>query len=61
MNAFLGMHVTKLVGVMFLLIFLMDLLAALSFSGSFAVLIFLCLIFGIIGILLVISRQPQNR
>ncbi|XP_055306357.1 probable cationic amino acid transporter isoform X2 [Sitodiplosis mosellana] len=56
-----GMHVTKLVGIMFILIFFLDLLAACSYSGAFAGIIFTGLAFGIIGILLVISRQPQNR
>lgn len=46
---------------MFILIFFMDLLAACSYSGAFAGIIFTGLAFGIIGILLVISRQPQNR
>lgn len=55
------MHVTKLVGIMFVLIFFMDLLAACSYSGAFSGLIFTGLVGGIIGILLVISRQPQNR
>lgn len=57
----LGMHVTKLVGIMFGLIFLLDLLAACSFSGTLAGLIFTILIVSIITILMIISRQPQNR
>lgn len=57
----LGMHVTKLVGIMFVLIFFMDLLAAVNYSGSLASFIYTGLLFGIIGVLLVISRQPQNR
>lgn len=52
---------TKLVGIMFVLIFFMDLLAAASYSGTFAGLVFTVLIVGIIVILLIISRQPQNR
>lgn len=56
-----GMHVTKLVGLLFVLIFCIDLLAAVSFSGSFAILIYLGLMSAIIGVLLIISRQPQNR
>lgn len=55
------MHVTKLVGVMFLLIFLLDLLAAIGVSGTFAGLILTSLVIGIFVILLIISRQPQNR
>lgn len=55
------MHVTKLVGIMFVLIFFMDLLAACSYSGAFAGFIFTALAVGIIAILLIISRQPQNR
>lgn len=56
-----GMHVTKLVGIMFVLIFFMDLLAAIGYTGVFSGFIFTALIIGIIGILLIISRQPQNR
>lgn len=55
------MHVTKLVGVMYLLIFLLDLLAAIGVSGTFAGLILTSLVIGIFVILLIISRQPQNR
>lgn len=55
------MHVTKLVGVMFILIFLLDLLAAIGVSGTFAGLILTSLVIGIFVILLIISRQPQNR
>lgn len=58
---FQGMHVTKLVGIMFILIFFMDLLAAVSYTGAFSGFIFTALVFGIITILLIISRQPQNR
>lgn len=52
---------TKLVGVMFLFIFLLDLLAAIGVSGTFAGLILTSLVIGIFVILLIISRQPQNR
>lgn len=55
------MHVTKLVGIMFGLIFLLDLLAACNYSGTFSGLIFPALSVGIIVILMIISRQPQNR
>lgn len=57
----LGMFVTKLVGLMFLCIFVMDVMLAVGFSGSFFSLIFIFLILSIIFILLVISRQPSNR
>lgn len=57
----LGLHVTKLVGVMFGLIFFLDLLAAISYSGIFSGFIFTVLPIGIIVILMIISRQPQNR
>lgn len=56
-----GMHVTKLVGIMFVLIFFLDLLAACSYSGAFSGFIFTILVVSIIAILLIISRQPQNR
>lgn len=55
------MFVTKLVGLMYICIFFLDLLLAIGFSGSFFALIFTFLILSIIFILLVISRQPQNR
>lgn len=55
------MYVTKLVGIMFGLIFLLDIGVAIGWSGSFAIFIYILLIFGIFGLLLVISRQPQNR
>ena len=55
------MFVTKLVGLMFICIFFLDLLLAIGFSGSFFGLIFTFLVLSIIFILLVISRQPQNR
>lgn len=52
---------TKLVGVMFICIFLLDLLSAIGVAGTFAGLIITTLVIGIIVILLIISRQPQNR
>lgn len=55
------MHVTKLVGIMFVLIFVLDLLAAIGVTGTFAGLILTSLVIGIFVILLLISRQPQNR
>lgn len=58
---FSGMHVTKLVGIMFVLVFFLDLLAACSYSGAFSGFIYTVLVVGIIAILLIISRQPQNR
>lgn len=56
-----GIFVTKLVGLMYICIFFMDLMLAIGFSGSFFGLIFIFLIVSIVFILLVISRQPQNR
>lgn len=55
------MYVTKLVGVMFVLIFVLDLMAAIGVSGTFAALVITSVVIGILVILLVISRQPQNR
>lgn len=55
------MFVTKLVGIMYGCIFTMDLMLAIGFSGTFTGLIFSFLFLSIIFILLVISRQPQNR
>lgn len=54
-----GMYVTKLVGVMYVLIFFLDLIAAIGLSGTG--LVITGLVIGIIVILLIISRQPQNR
>ncbi|XP_065364572.1 high affinity cationic amino acid transporter 1 [Calliphora vicina] len=56
-----GMYVTKLVGIMFGLIFFLDLFAAIGWSGGFAAFIYFILFIGIFVILLIISRQPQNR
>lgn len=55
------MYVTKLVGVMFVLIFVLDLMAAVGVSGTLAGLTITVLVLGILVILLIISRQPQNR
>lgn len=55
------MFVTKLVGLMYGLIFTMDLMLAIGFSGSFFSLIFIFLVLSILFILLVISRQPSNK
>lgn len=56
-----GMYVTKLVGGMYVLIFFLDLIAAIGFTGTFAGLLITGFVIGIIVILLIISRQPQNR
>ncbi|KAH8392956.1 hypothetical protein KR200_004397, partial [Drosophila serrata] len=56
-----GMYVTKLVGIMFGLIFFLDLFAAIGWSGGLAAFIYFILFIGIFVILLIISRQPQNR
>lgn len=55
------MFVTKLVGLMYICIFCMDVMLAIGFSGSFFSLFFIFLVLSIIFILLVISRQPSNR
>lgn len=55
------MFVTKLVGLMYICIFCMDVMLAVGFSGSFFSLFFIFLVLSIIFILLVISRQPSNR
>jgi len=55
------MYVTKLVGIMFGLIFFLDLFAAIGWSGGLAAFIYFILFIGIFVILLIISRQPQNR
>lgn len=56
-----GMYVTKLVGGMYVMIFLLDLFAAIGVTGTFFGLFLTSLVLGIITILLLISRQPQNR
>lgn len=55
------MFVTKLVGIMFVLVFFMDLFAAVGWCGAFAVFIYVVLFIAIVVLLLIISRQPQNR
>uniref|UniRef100_A0A182TR56 Cationic amino acid transporter C-terminal domain-containing protein n=1 Tax=Anopheles melas TaxID=34690 RepID=A0A182TR56_9DIPT len=60
-NKFYGMFVTKLVGLMYVCIFLLDLFMAIGLTGAFYSLAYTVLVFSIIWILLVISRQPQNR
>ncbi|XP_052866671.1 probable cationic amino acid transporter [Anopheles cruzii] len=56
-----GMYVTKLVGLMYVCIFLLDLFMAIGLSGAFYSLVYTALVLGIFGILVTISRQPQNR
>uniref|UniRef100_A0A182J0S5 Cationic amino acid transporter C-terminal domain-containing protein n=2 Tax=Anopheles atroparvus TaxID=41427 RepID=A0A182J0S5_ANOAO len=56
-----GMYVTKLVGLMYVCIFLLDLFMAVGLTGTFFALAYTVLVFSIITILIVISRQPQNR
>lgn len=55
------MFVTKLVGLMYVCIFLLDLFMAIGLTGAFYSFAYTVLVFSIIAILLVISRQPQNR
>ncbi|KAJ0183707.1 hypothetical protein K1T71_000130 [Dendrolimus kikuchii] len=58
-----GMYVIKSVGVMYILIILFDILAAYGSPGSstFTAVVMALLFIGIIIILLMISRKPQNR
>ncbi|EDS28687.1 cationic amino acid transporter [Culex quinquefasciatus] len=56
-----GMFVTKLVGLMYALIFFLDLFMAIGITGPFFSLVYTALVLGILFVLLVISRQPQNR
>lgn len=55
------MYVTKLVGIMFGLIFLLDVGVAIGWSSGFAIFIYVILLLSILVLLLIISRQPQNR
>ncbi|XP_062556330.1 cationic amino acid transporter 3 [Armigeres subalbatus] len=56
-----GMFVTKMVGLMYACIFFLDLFMAIGITGTFFSLVYTALVLGIFCILLVISRQPQNR
>lgn len=53
----------KAVGVMFVMIFLFDVLAAYGNPGTstFTAIVMVLLFLGIVLILLLISRKPQNR
>lgn len=58
-----GMFVMKMVGLLYILIFIFDLTVVLGMGSDSSIvtyLIFLLLI-AIIAVLLVISRKPQNR
>lgn len=61
-----GLHVVKLVGVLFVLTIIFDIIMAyyincLDWSNTFVVLIFCGIFFAIVGCILAISRQPQIR
>ncbi|XP_026759003.1 probable cationic amino acid transporter [Galleria mellonella] len=58
-----GMFVIKSVGVMYVLIIVFDIFAAYGNPGNstFTTVVMMFLLIGIIGILLLISRKPQNR
>ncbi|XP_058453984.1 high affinity cationic amino acid transporter 1 isoform X2 [Malaya genurostris] len=56
-----GMFVTKMVGLMYACIFFLDLFMAIGITGSLFALIYTALVLSILSILVVISRQPQNR
>ncbi|XP_033223446.1 probable cationic amino acid transporter [Belonocnema kinseyi] len=58
-----GRYVMKLVGILYLLILIFDLIIVCGMGnmGTFTTLLMFAFLFGIIGILLVISRKPQNR
>ncbi|XP_014228432.1 probable cationic amino acid transporter [Trichogramma pretiosum] len=58
-----GKHVMKLVGILYLLIFIFDLHIVISMgsAGGFAKFLMFVFFFAIFGVLLLISRQPQNR
>nr|XP_037868035.1 probable cationic amino acid transporter [Bombyx mori] len=60
---FTGLFVIKAVGVMFVMIFLFDVLAAYGNPGTstFTAIVMVLLFLGIVLILLLISRKPQNR
>lgn len=55
------MFVTKMVGLMYACIFFLDLFMAIGITGTFFSLVYTALVLGILCILFIISRQPQNR
>ncbi|XP_006558911.1 cationic amino acid transporter 3 isoform X2 [Apis mellifera] len=58
-----GRYVMKLVGILYLLIVIFDLIVVcgMGHMGTFTTLLMFAFLFAIIGILLAISRKPQNR
>ncbi|XP_051162652.1 probable cationic amino acid transporter isoform X1 [Leptopilina boulardi] len=58
-----GRYVMKLVGILYLLILIFDLIIVCGMGnmGTFTTILMFGFLFGIIGVLLIISRKPQNR
>ncbi|XP_076652987.1 solute carrier family 7 member 14 [Halictus rubicundus] len=58
-----GRYVMKLVGILYLLIVIFDLIIVCGMGnmGTFTTIIMFVFLFAIIGVLLAISRKPQNR
>ncbi|KAM0734021.1 Solute carrier family 7 member 14 [Formica fusca] len=58
-----GRYVMKLVGILYLLILIFDLIIVCGMGnmGTFSTILLFVFLFAIIGILLAISRKPQNR
>ncbi|XP_011643251.1 cationic amino acid transporter 2 isoform X2 [Pogonomyrmex barbatus] len=58
-----GRYVMKLVGILYLLILIFDLIIVCGMGnmGTFTTILLFLFLFAIIGVLLVISRKPQNR
>ncbi|KZC08862.1 putative cationic amino acid transporter, partial [Dufourea novaeangliae] len=58
-----GRYVMKLVGILYLLILIFDLIVVCGMGnmGTFTTLMLFLFLFAIIGVLLAISRKPQNR
>ncbi|XP_012258062.1 cationic amino acid transporter 2 [Athalia rosae] len=58
-----GRYVMKMVGVLYLLILIFDLIIVCGMGnmGTFVTILTFLLLFAIIGVLLAISRKPQNR
>ncbi|TGZ37941.1 solute carrier family 7 member 14 [Temnothorax longispinosus] len=58
-----GRYVMKLVGILYILILIFDLIIVCGMGnmGTFTTILLFLFFFAIIGILLVISRKPQNR
>ncbi|CAH4038700.1 unnamed protein product [Pieris brassicae] len=56
-----GKFVIRAVGLMYILVIIFDMLAAFSSPGNFTAFLMVLLALGVLAILLMISRKPQNK